>query len=79
MPTWLGRRRLALLLAVTGPIVGCVVLLPLRSRVENTQVALILVVVVVGVAALGTRLAGYLAAVIAAASFNFFFTMPYHG
>ena len=52
-------------------------MLPLRTRLENTQVALILVVVVVGVAALGNRPAGYLAAASAALWFNFFFTQPY--
>jgi len=41
-------------------------------------VALLLVVVVVAVAAIGSKLAGALAAVWAAACFDFFFTLPYY-
>jgi hypothetical protein len=43
---------------------------------ESTQRALILVVVVVGVAAFGRRVAGYLASVVAGVSF-IFFTDPF--
>jgi hypothetical protein len=67
-----------LLLALAGPVIAAAVLLPARGRLENTQVALILVVVVVGVAAFGRRVAGYLASVVAGLSFNFFFTEPFH-
>ena len=43
----------------------------------NTSVALLLVLVVVAVAALGRRLAGWLAAASVAISFDFFWTEPY--
>jgi hypothetical protein len=54
------------------------VLLPIRASWSNTNVALLLVVVVVAVAALGNRVAGALAAISAAAWFDFFFTVPYY-
>jgi K+-sensing histidine kinase KdpD len=53
------------------------VLLPWRGSWSNTNVALLLVVAVVAVAAAGSRLAGALAAVSAAVWFDFFFTLPY--
>jgi hypothetical protein len=71
------RDRVAGLAAVAGPLAVCGVLVPARAGIANTNIALILVVVVVAVAALGHRLAGMLAAVTAAAGFDFFFTRPY--
>ncbi len=53
------------------------ILLPFRASWSNTNVALLLVVVVVAVAVLGNRAAGAVAAVSAAAWFDFFFTRPY--
>lgn len=55
----------------------CAVLIPVRGNIANTHVALILVVIVVGVAALGRRAAGYLAALFAGFWFDFFFTEPF--
>ena len=52
-------------------------LAPFRDRVENTHVALIFVVTVVAVAAIGNRVAGYLAALLAGVWFDFFFTEPF--
>ncbi|GAA4729004.1 hypothetical protein Prum_099210 [Phytohabitans rumicis] len=71
------RDRLALLLAGLAPLAVAAVLLPLRGSLENTHVALIMVAVVVAVAALGNRVAGYLAAGFAGLWFDFFFTQPY--
>ena len=51
-------------------------MLPFRASLRNTNVALLLVVVV-AVAALGNRVAGGLAALGAAVWFDFFFTVPY--
>src|SRR5580700_10814380 len=51
--------------------------LPLRSSWSNTNMALVLVVAVVAVAAMGNRLAGALAALSAAAWFDFFYTAPF--
>jgi hypothetical protein len=59
-------------IAVAGAMVG------LRSEVDNTNVALVLVLCVVGVAAFGGRGPAAVSAVIAAVSFEFFFTKPYY-
>jgi K+-sensing histidine kinase KdpD len=48
-----------------------------RDEVDNANIALALVVTVVVAAQVGGRLAGAVAAVSAAATFDFFFTMPY--
>jgi K+-sensing histidine kinase KdpD len=59
-------------IAVAGAMVG------LRSELDDTNVALVLVLVVVGTGALGGRGPAALSAVISAVSFNFFFTEPYY-
>jgi K+-sensing histidine kinase KdpD len=53
------------------------ILVPFRTSFPNTDAALALMLVVVAVAASGYRLAGILAAVSAAAWFDFFLTRPY--
>jgi Domain of unknown function (DUF4118) len=68
----------ALAVAFAGPVAASAVLLPFRASWSNTNAALLLVVVVVAVAAAGNRVAGALAAVGAAAWFDFFFTLPYY-
>jgi hypothetical protein len=73
----LTRDRLAIVLGVLAPLAGALILLPLRSHWSNTNVALLLVVIVVAVAAIGNRIAGALAALSAFAWFDFFFTVPY--
>ncbi|WP_204288278.1 DUF4118 domain-containing protein [Microbispora amethystogenes] len=75
--THLDASRVAFLVALVAPLAITGVLVPFRDSVPNTSVALILVVIVVAVAALGNRLAGALAAIWAAVWFNFFFTRPY--
>ncbi|MBD0690868.1 histidine kinase [Streptomyces sp. CBMA123] len=67
----------SLVAAVVIPLAVSVVLLPARGHLANTNVALLLVAVVVAVAAVGHRLAGAVAALSAAAWFDFFFTRPY--
>ncbi|MFF2548140.1 DUF4118 domain-containing protein [Kitasatospora sp. NPDC058063] len=52
-------------------------LLPACGHLANTNVALLLVVAVVAMAAVGHRLVGAVAALSAAAWFDFFFTAPY--
>jgi hypothetical protein len=59
-------------IAVAGALVG------LRGEVDNTNVALVLVLVVMGTAAFGGRGPAALCAVISAVSFEFFFTKPYY-
>jgi hypothetical protein len=75
---YLNRDRLAILAALAVPLATAAILLPFRASWPNTNVALLLVVVVVGVAAIGNRVAGGLAAVWAALWFDFFFTLPYY-
>lgn len=77
MARYLTRDRVAVAAGLLLPLAVAAVLLPLRSSWSNTNVALVLVVAVVAVAAIGNRLAGALAAVSAAAWFDFFFTVPY--
>jgi K+-sensing histidine kinase KdpD len=71
------RDHLAIFAGIVVPLVVTAILVPLRSSIANTDVALVLVAMVVAVAANGDRLAGVLASVSAAAWFDFFFTRPY--
>jgi hypothetical protein len=77
MSRYLTRDQVAIAAAVAVPLAGAAILLPWRSSWPNTNVALLLVVTVVAVAAGGNRVAGALAAVSAAVWFDFFFTLPY--
>jgi Domain of unknown function (DUF4118) len=64
-------------IAGLGPIVVAAALVSVRGQLVNVNVALMLVVVVVLAAVSGGRAAGALAAVMAALSYEFFFTKPY--
>ena len=64
-------------LRLAAPLAAAAILLPFRVSWPNTNVALLLVVVVVAVAAIGNRVAGAIAAIGAAVWFDFFFTLPY--
>ena len=77
MTRYLTRDLAAIAAAIAAPLAAAVILLPWRASWPNTNVALLLVVVVVAVAAIGNRAAGALAAVGAAAWFDFFYTVPY--
>jgi len=77
MTRYLTRDRAAIAAAIAAPLGAAAILLPWRASWQNTNVALLLVVVVVAVAAIGNRAAGALAAVWAAAWFDFFYTVPY--
>src|SRR5215218_359435 len=70
-------RGLALLAAGLIPLLVCALLTFARGSMENTNAALILVLLVVGAASLGLRSAGLLAAVSSAVWFDFFLTAPY--
>jgi hypothetical protein len=78
MTRYLSRDRLAIAAALVAPLAAAALLLPFRASWPDTNAALLLVVVVVGVAAIGNRAAGGLAAVGAAVWFDFFFTVPYY-
>ncbi|MFE3074152.1 DUF4118 domain-containing protein [Streptomyces sp. NPDC059247] len=71
------RDALAVVAGAVAPFVAALLLLPLRGSVTPTNTALVLVVVVVAVSALGNRPAGALAALSAALWFDFFHTRPY--
>jgi hypothetical protein len=75
---YLTRDPAAIAAGVLLPLAVAAILIPLRSSWSNTNVALVLVVAVVAVAAMGNRWAGALAALSAAAWFDFFFTVPYY-
>jgi K+-sensing histidine kinase KdpD len=77
MGRYLYRDTLATAAAPVGPLLVCVALVPWRARVSTVNAALILVVVVAAVAANGSRHAGALAALSAAAWFDFFLTEPF--
>jgi hypothetical protein len=66
-------------MAIAGlaPIVVAALLVMVRGELVNVNVALMMVVVVVLAAVSGGRAAGALAAVMAALSYEFFFTKPY--
>lgn len=64
-------------LGVLLPLLVCLLLSVVRDQIENTNAALILVLVVVGAASTGNRAAGLAAAVVSAVGFDFFLTVPY--
>lgn len=69
------RDRLAAIAALLLPPAVCAGLVPLRATLTSADAALVLAVV--AVAALGSRLAGYLATAGAAVWFDFFLSVPY--
>jgi hypothetical protein len=69
--------RTVVIAGAVAPFVVAAVLAPFRSGFPNTDAALLLVAVIVAVAAHGHRGGGLLAAVSAAAWFDFFLTRPY--
>ena len=68
----------ALIAAVFGPVAVAAALIPAQSAIGNTNVALILVAVVVAVASAGRRFAAIAAALSAAVWFDFFHTRPHY-
>jgi hypothetical protein len=81
----LGRRARVLLaapgfqwaVAVLAPIAVALLLIPGRNHLDNADDALILVVVTVAIASGGNRIRAFVAALVAAASFDFILTRPY--
>ena len=63
--------------AVLVPIGAVVALVPLRTHVSAANLALVLVLVVLGVAVMGGRSAGLVAGVVTAVAFDYFLTTPY--
>ena len=74
---WRIGRAVALGVAVGTPILVGAVLGALRTVLAGTSAVLVLALVVVGVACLGYRSAGLVAALVAGLAFDFFLTAPY--
>jgi K+-sensing histidine kinase KdpD len=73
----LARHYAPIIAGLTAPLALTAILIPFRASLPNTDAALVLILIVVAVAALGSRPAGYLAALSAAVWFDFFLTRPY--
>jgi hypothetical protein len=71
------RRSVVIGAAAVAPLVACAVLSLFRASIENTNAALVLVLLVVAAAATGIRAAGIVAALSGAAWFDFFLTAPF--
>src|SRR6516165_2788852 len=77
---WFEARResVSLLGAIFLPLAVSALMVPFRASFADAAAALVLVAVVTLVATVGTRLAGYVAALSAAFWFDFFLTRPYN-
>jgi len=73
----LARQYAPIFAGLVAPLALTAILVPFRTSFPNTDAALVLILIVVAVAAFGSRPAGILAAVSAAAWFDFFLTRPY--
>jgi hypothetical protein len=73
----LSRDRLAVAAGLVAPLALAAILVPFRTSFANTDAALAMILIIVAVAAAGNRLAGLVAAISAAAWFDFFLTRPY--
>jgi K+-sensing histidine kinase KdpD len=65
-------------LAAVCPVVAAVALIPVRGHVENSNLALGLVIVVLLSAVVGGRIAGIAASLSSAISFDFFLARPFY-
>ena len=77
-PILQAHRPLVVSAAAVAPLVACAALSPLRGSFANTNIALVLVLLIVAAAATGIRAAGLVAALSSAAWFDFFLTEPYN-
>ena len=67
-----------IVLAAACPLVVVAGIVPIREHVDNTNIALVLVAVVLLMAVAGGRTAAIAASISSAASFDFFLTRPYN-
>ena len=72
------RSRILGAVAIGAPVIVAALLIPGRGHLNAGNNALVLVLVVVAVAANGSRLAAVVAAIAAAISFDLFLTAPYY-
>jgi len=70
MARLINKDRGAMALGLLAPLATALVLLPFRADWSNTNVALVLVAVIVAVATLGNRIAGVLAAALPPGTFD---------
>jgi K+-sensing histidine kinase KdpD len=78
MNSWIDRHRaVTLAAAALVPLLAAAVLAGFRASFENTNAALVLVLLVVAAASTGIRPAGLVAAVSSARSFDYFLTAPF--
>jgi hypothetical protein len=71
------RRSFGVVAGGLGAVAVSIALVPLRDRIDNANLALILVFVVVCAAIVGGRTAGAVTAIVATLSFDFFLTKPF--
>jgi K+-sensing histidine kinase KdpD len=77
--SWTQGRRTAVFLAAAGlPLLWCAIASQFRDDFTSATDALVLVVIVVGIAATGDRMAGAVAAVSGGAWFDYFLTAPFN-
>jgi len=74
---WLTSDGVQWVLAVLAPVAVALLLVPARDHLTSADDALILVVVTVAIASAGSRARAFVAAIVAAASFDFLLTRPY--
>lgn len=65
------------LAVLVAPVAIVIAMVPLRDHVSAANLALVLVLVVLGGAVLGGRLVGAIVGVVTAVAFDFFLTVPY--
>jgi hypothetical protein len=70
-------RALPFVAAIAVPLLATAVLVPFRESVSSANLALVLVVAVVGVAAIGNRTAAIVGAAVTALAYDVFLTQPY--
>jgi K+-sensing histidine kinase KdpD len=70
-------RPLPFVAAIAVPLLATAVLVPFRQSVSSANLALVLVVAVVGVAAIGNRTAAIVGAAVTALAYDVFLTQPY--
>lgn len=77
-PVLQAHRPLVVTAAAIVPLAACAVLALFRDSIANTNAALGLVLLIVAAASTGIRLAGFVAALVSAAGFDYFLTEPYN-
>ena len=77
-PILRAHRPLVVTVSAAAPLIACGIMALFRDSIANTNAALVLVLLVVAAASTGIRPAGIVAALAAAAGFDYFLTEPYN-